>query len=415
MQSSRIEIMSPVGSMEALHAAIQGGADAVYFGIGKLNMRSRSSKNFSLSHLKEISKLCREKSIRTYLTLNTIIYDEELEEAGTLIEHALTNNISAVIASDLAVMQISLDMGMPVHISTQANITNIQAVKFFSRFADVMVAARELSLEQIKYLTTQIEKQQIIGPSGEMVRIEIFAHGAMCMAVSGKCYLSQDNECHSANRGACLQICRRSYILKDTESGNELLMDNGYILSPKDLCTIAFIDKILDAGVKVLKIEGRGRSADYVKTVTSCYRESADAWEKGSYTPEKAEIWLQKLKSVYNRGFWEGYYLGKSIIDHTDSYGSRATKTKVYVGKVLNFYSKLKVAEVLLETGTLRIQDEIIITGETTGVYEDFVSEIRLDTLAAATEVEKGQVFSIPVRDTVRRGDKLYKLQDSGN
>jgi putative protease len=409
MTAKDIEIMAPVGSYESLMAAIQGGANAVYFGIGKLNMRSRSSKNFTLDDLAEISKICHQNNIRSYITLNTVIFDKEIDEVKEIINAAKQNEITAIIASDISVIQYARSQNVEVHMSTQTNITNIEAVQFWSLFADVMVTARELSLEQVADITRQIEERQIKGPSGKLIQIEIFAHGALCMAVSGKCYLSLDNMNHSANRGACLQLCRRGYKVTDLEGEHELEIDNEYIMSPKDLKTIGFLDKILKAGVKVLKIEGRGRSADYVKVVSQCYREAANAVFEGNYTPENIAIWEERLKGVYNRGFWDGYYLGKKLGEWTENYGSLASKKKVYAGVVTNYFTKLGVAEIKLEAQDLNIGDDIQIHGPTTGVYEATVSEIRLE-LEPVSKAEKGSNCSIPVKDIVRRMDKVYKI-----
>jgi len=409
MTNRTIEIMAPVGSYESLQAAIQGGANAVYFGVGNLNMRSRSSANFSLEDLAKISQMCKESNIRSYLTLNTIVFDNELEEVYKVADAAKAAGITAVIASDLAVLEYLKEIGVEIHISTQCNITNIQSVKFYSRYADVMVTARELSLEQVKKITQQIEEQQIKGPAGELVQIEIFAHGALCMAVSGKCYISLDNFGYSANRGACLQPCRREYDVKDTEHELELHIDNKYIMSPKDLCTMPFIDKIIDAGVRVLKIEGRGRSADYVKTVTQCYREAADAVLANEFTQEKCDAWMERLSKVYNRGFWDGYYLGRKTGEWTENYGSSATHKKVYIGKVTNFFTRVSAAELKIETGELNLNDEYVIMGPTTGVCEGIVDEIRVD-LKPVDAAKKGDICSMIVPAAVRRNDKLYKV-----
>lgn len=409
MTAKDIEIMAPVGSYESLMAAIQGGADSVYFGIGHLNMRSKSSKNFTLDDLVEISKICRENKIRSYITLNTVIYDSELEHARQIVDAAKRNQISAIIASDMAVIQYARSVDMEVHMSTQTNITNIEAVRYYAQFADVMVTARELALEQVKAITAAIRKQNITGPSGNLVQVEVFAHGALCMAVSGKCYLSLDNLHSSANRGACLQQCRRKYIVKDKESDIELEIDNEYIMSPKDLNTVSFLDRILDAGVRVLKLEGRGRSPEYVKTVSSVYREAVNAWFEGKYTEEKVEGWNRRLSKVYNRGFWDGYYLGRKMGEWTEEYGNQATQRKIYIGKVTNYFSKLQVAELKIETHDLSTGDDIMIIGSTTGVYEDEIREIRLD-LDPVPKVRKGDVCSIPVSSLVRRGDKVYKV-----
>jgi U32 family peptidase len=410
----KIEIMSPVGSYESLMAAIQGGADSVYFGVGKLNMRSRSSQNFNLDDLDNIVAIARTNNIKTYLTLNTIIYDEEMEEMRTTVDRAREAGITAVIASDLSVIEYAQRAGVEVHISTQCNITNLQAVRFFSRYADVMVTARELNLKQVADVVKGIEREQIKGPSGKLVEIEIFVHGALCMAVSGKCYLSLDNMNYSANRGACLQLCRRGYTVKDKEGEFELEIDNEYIMSPKDLCTLEFIDKIMQAGVSVFKIEGRGRGPEYVKTVTQVYRQAADAVSEGTFSTEKVSHWMSQLKKVYNRGFWDGYYLGRRLGEWTDQYGSQATHKKVYVGKVTNFFSNLNVAEIKMETGDLSTGDNIYITGPTTGVIEMKIDEIRVD-LQTVPKTVKGEMCSIPVPEIVRRGDRLYRIDSNFN
>jgi putative protease len=405
----KIEIMAPVGSMESLMAAIQGGADSVYFGVGKLNMRSRSSVNFTLNDLHEISETCKSAGVKTYLTLNTVVFDEEMQEIDSIIDAAKTAKLDAIIASDLFVMEKIRNAGLKLHISTQCNITNIGAVSYFSKYADVMVLARELNLNQVAQIVAAIKEKGIKGPSGRLIKIEIFAHGALCMAVSGKCYISLDNHNHSANRGACYQTCRRGYVVKDKESELELEIDNQYIMSPKDLCTIGFLDKILEAGVQVLKIEGRGRSPEYVKTVTACYKESVNSINEGAYSQEKIDEWMLRLSKVFNRGFWDGYYLGQTMGEWSNRYGSMATTEKIYVGKVTNYFSKLNVAEIKIESHDLQCDDEIIISGPTTGVYEDVIKEIRLD-LKKTSLATKGDLCSIPVTSLVRRGDKLYKV-----
>ena len=407
---SKIEIMAPVGSYESLMAAIQAGADSVYFGVGKLNMRSRSANNFSLDDMQRIADTARQHGVRTYLTVNTIIYDNELAEMRTTIDKAREVGITAIIASDFAVMEYARSIGVEIHASTQCNISNLEAVRYYSRFADVVVTARELSLKQVADITKAIAEQDIRGPKGDLVQIEVFAHGALCMSVSGKCYLSLDNYNYSANRGACLQLCRRGYLVKDLESDIELVVDNKYIMSPKDLCTIGFLDKIVKAGVKVLKIEGRGRSADYVQTVVTCYKEALKAIEEGNYTPELIEKLTEKLRTVFNRGFWDGYYLGRKMGEWSERYGSQATENKVYLGLVTNYFNRIGVAESRMQTDeTLAVGDEVIITGQTTGVYRGTVTEIRLDK-GAVERVKQGDVYSFKTDTPVHRGDKLYKV-----
>jgi U32 family peptidase len=402
-------ILAPAGSYESLRAAIQGGADAVYFGVGKLNMRSRSSQNFTFDDLHEVVAICREYKVESYLTLNTIIYDEEMEEMRQTVDQAKAAGISAIIASDVSVMEYARQQDVRVHVSTQSNITNLSAIKFYAQFADVMVLARELSLKQVNDIVRGIDRDQIKGPGGELVKIEIFVHGALCMAVSGKCYLSLDNKNFSGNRGACLQLCRRSYIVTDKEEGYELEVDHEYIMSPKDLCTIGFLDKIIQAGVNVLKIEGRGRGPDYVKTTTLCYKEAVQAIADGTYSPEKVSAWTERLATVFNRGFWDGYYLGRTMGEWSERYGSQATRRKQYVGKVTNYFSKLGVVEITMETRELTKNDEIMITGPTTGVLEFAAEDIRLDD-QSVERVQKGDVFSVGTPDLVRRGDKVFRM-----
>jgi U32 family peptidase len=414
MNESDIEIMAPAGSYESLIAAIQGGANSVYFGIGKLNMRSRSSQNFTLSDLEKISVICAESKLKSYITLNTVIFDGELQEMKGIVDAAKQNNISAIIASDLSVMQYARSQGVEVHMSTQTNITNIEAVKFWANFADVMVTARELTLKDVSAITRAIAEEHIKGPSGELIKIEMFVHGALCMAVSGKCYLSLDNMNFSANRGACMQLCRRGYKVSDVDGEYELAIDNQYIMSPKDLKTIHFIDRIIEAGVRVFKIEGRGRSADYVKVTSRCYREAVNAFFNGNYDDEHIAKWNHRLESVYNRGFWDGYYLGQKMGEWTKQYGSLATKRKTYVGKVTNYFSKIGVAEIKMETCDLQKGDEIQITGPTTGVYEDVLREIRVEDKVVEKAV-KGDYCSVPTNSLVRRMDKVYKIEKTEN
>ena len=404
--------MAPVGSYEALSAAIQAGAGSVYFGIGRLNMRSKSAKNFTLDDLNRIATICNENNVKSYVTINTVVFDEELDEMRQLVDAVKTNGISAIIASDQSVIQYARQIGVEVHMSTQCNITNIEAIKYYSQFADVMVTAREVSVNQVKNITRKIEEQNIRGPKGELIRIEVFCHGALCMAVSGKCYLSLDNFNTSANRGACVQPCRRGYTVQDRDKEITLAIENEYIMSPKDLCTLPFLDKVLDAGVKILKIEGRGRSPEYTKVTVGVYSEAVKAIQNGEFTEEKIAQWTERLRSVYNRDFWDGYYLGRKMGEWTQRYGSQATKTKIFVGTVTNFFAKINVAEIRMETQDLKVGDDIMIIGPTTGVYEDKVSEIRVD-LKPVKSTEKGELCSIPVKDVIRRGDKVYKVIDA--
>ncbi len=376
-------------------------------------MRSRSSNNFTFEDLTNIVSICNSNNVKTYLTVNTIIYNDEIDKMHKIVDAAAEANVSAIIASDVAVMQYARKKGVEIHASTQLNITNIEAVEFFASFCDVIVTARELSLDQVAEITRQIKEREIKGTAGNLVKIEVFCHGALCMAVSGKCYLSLHEYNSSANRGACLQTCRRSYIVTDKETGAELEIDNQYIMSPKDLSTIAFVDKIIEAGVSVLKIEGRARSAEYVKTVVECYNEAINSYFDGTYTQEKINDWKEKLSTVFNRGFWDGYYLGRRLGEWSETYGSKATKTKVYLGKVLNYFSNIGVAELKLETAEeLAVNDEVIFLGPTTGVVQQFVKEIRED-LNPVQKIQQGALFSIQAESVVRRGDKLYKLVDS--
>lgn len=408
LKRSDFEVMAPVGSFESLMAAIQGGADSVYFGAEQLNMRSRSSSNFTTDDLREIVRIASEKGVKTYLTVNTVLYDNDLPVMRRLIDAAKESGISAVIASDQAAINYANSIGVEVHISTQVNISNVEALKFYSHFADVVVLARELNMDQVRAIYDAIEKEQIKGPSGKLIRIEMFSHGALCMAVSGKCYLSLHQLNSSANRGGCLQPCRRSYIVTEKETGQELEVDNEYIMSPKDLKTIHFLNKMIDGGVRVFKIEGRARGPEYVKTVVSSYREAIDSVLEGTYSYEKIEHWNKRLASVFNRGFWDGYYLGQKLGEWSANYGSLATRKKVYLGKGTNYFPKIGVAEFVLETKSLKVGDEILITGPTTGVVEMAVPEIRVD-LQPVEEAQKGDRFSIPVDEKIRRSDKLYK------
>ncbi|MDR3309222.1 MAG: U32 family peptidase [Tannerella sp.] len=404
------EIMSPAGSYESLMAAIQGGADSVYFGIEGLNMRSRSSNNFTADDLRQIAAICREHGVRSYLTVNTVIYDSDMPLMRSIIDAAHDAGVSAVIASDVAAMQYANSIGQPVHLSTQLNISNVEALEFYARFADVVVPARELNLEQVGAIHEAIRTRGITGVSGRPVRIEMFCHGALCMAVSGKCYLSLHELNASANRGACMQICRRGYTVRDRETDIELDVDNQYIMSPKDLKTIHFLNKMMDAGVRVFKIEGRARGPEYVRTVTECYKEAVRDYCAGTFTDEKIAVWDARLRTVFNRGFWNGYYLGQRLGEWSSRYGSNATSRKEYVAKGIKYFSELQVAEFEMESGELHVGDEVLITGPTTGALFLTVSEIRV-ALKSVPHTLKGERFSIRTSSKIRPSDRMYKIR----
>ena len=407
--------MAPVGCWESLAAAIEAGADSVYFGIEYLNMRSRSSANFTTQDLHTIAQRCQEAGVKTYLTLNTVMYPEDLPLMREIVDNAKAAKVSAVICSDIAALQYAHAQGVEVHLSTQLNIANTEALKFYAQFADVVVLARELNMDQVASIHRDIQEQDIRGPKGELIRIEMFCHGALCMAVSGKCYLSLNNFGASANRGACVQLCRRGYIVKDKESELELEIDNQYIMSPKDLKTIHFLNKMLDAGVRVPKIEGRARGAEYVKTVVECYKDAVELWEANASEDkweEKIAKWDEKLARVFNRGFWDGYYQGQKLGEWTHKYGSRATRKKVFAGKCTNFFKNISVAEFYLEaTKEIRVGDELLITGETTGAYETVAEEIHNAKGKVVEVVEKGEYFAIKTDKIVRRGDRIFLLK----
>lgn len=414
--SSKIEIMAPVGSWESLAAAIEAGATSVYFGIEYLNMRARSSANFSTQDMHQIVHMCAEVGVKTYLTLNTVIYPEDLPLMQEIVNQAKKSGVDAIIASDIAVLQYAYQQGVEVHLSTQLNIANIEALRFYAQFADVVVLARELNMQQVASIHQQIVEQNIRGPKGELIRIEMFCHGALCMAVSGKCYLSLNNLGASANRGACMQVCRRGYIVKDKESDLELEVDNQYIMSPKDLKTIHFLNHLLDAGVTVLKIEGRARGAEYVKTVVACYREAVQAWVNGEYANEAIEQriveWDQKLARVFNRGFWDGYYQGQKLGEWTNKYGSKATRQKRYVGRCTNFFKNISVAEFFVEAiDQVKEGDELLIIGETTGAYEMVAHDLHDNKGKVRSQIAKGAYFAVKTDHLIRRGDKLYIMQ----
>ena len=410
--SNEFEIMAPVGSRESLAAAIHAGADSVYFGIGRLNMRSHSANHFTIDDLKEIAGTCKAQGIKTYLTVNTVIYGEDIETMHEIVDAARAAGITAVIASDVAVMMYCRQAGVEVHLSTQLNISNIDALKFYAQFADVAVLARELNMDQVKEIHRQILEQNICGPKGQPVRIEMFCHGAFCMAISGKCYMSLHDANRSANRGECVQICRRSYTVTDNETGNQLEIDNKYIMSPKDLKTVRFIDRMMDAGVRVFKIEGRARGPEYVHTVVTCYREAIESVLDGTFTEEKKDLWDKRLSTVFNRGFWDGYYQGQKMGEWTKEYGNKATEKKVLIGKVMKYFSRLGVAEIAVEANTFSKGDKLLITGNTTGAMFLNADEIRYD-LRPVNAAEQGWRVSILVPGKVRPNDKLFKLVKS--
>ena len=413
MDRKELEIMAPAGNFECLHAAIQGGADSVYFGVGRLNMRGHSAANFSPEDLAEVVRICREAGVRSYLTLNIVLYEEELADMRAALDAAKAAGVDAVIASDMAAIEYCRRIGLEVHISTQLSISNSEALRFYSQFADVVVLARELNLDQVRSISETISRDNICGPSGRQVRIEMFAHGALCMAISGKCYLSLHSYGASANRGSCYQICRRGYEVTDLETGNRLVVDNKYIMSPKDLCTIEFMDKIIASGVKVFKIEGRARSAEYVKRCASCYRRAADAVCDGTYTPELAAELKKQLAEVFNRGFWDGYYQGAYLGQWSEVYGSQATRVKIYCGKISNWFDRIGVAEIAVESVPIHRGDRLMVTGATTGVVEFDAADLRVN-LEAADVAEKGVRCSVAVDPSIcpdgklRRGDKVF-------
>ena len=412
MRREDFEIMAPVGCYESLQAAIQSGANSIYFGIEGLNMRARSSVNFTIDDLHNIAQICNENGLKSYLTVNTIIYDNDMELMRKIVDAARDAGISAIIASDVAAMTYARSVGVEVHLSTQLNISNVEALRFYAQFADVVVLARELNMDQVAHIYRAIQEENIVGPAGKPIRIEMFCHGALCMAVSGKCYLSLHQMNHSANRGGCMQICRRSYDVTDRETGEELTVENQYIMSPKDLKTIHFLNKLIESGVRVFKIEGRARGPEYVSRVVSCYSEAIDAYLNDSFTDERIDEWNNRLATVFNRGFWNGYYLGQRLGEWSKNYGSSATKRKEYIGKGIKYFSNLGVAEFLLESGALSVGDEILITGPTTGAIFVTIEEIRV-ALKPVEKAVKGQHFSIKIEQKIRPSDKLYKWVDT--
>lgn len=414
MKKQKVELLAPVGSFDSLQAAINGGADAIYFGVEQLNMRTRSAQSFYISDIKEISAVCKKNGIKAYITLNTVMYEHDMQLLQAILKEVKKCRIDAVIASDFAVIEYCSQHGIPLHISTQANVSNIESVKFFSRFADVIVLARELTLKQVQHITDEIKRKKIKGPSGELIKIEIFVHGALCMAVSGKCYMSLHTQNASANRGACVQNCRRPYIVTDAETGEELKIEGEYIMSPKDLCTIDILDQVIASGADVLKIEGRTKGADYVQVVTKCYREAIDSIAEGSYSKEKIEAWKGELTKVYNRGFWEGYYLGRQLGEWTPQPGSAATEKKLYIGKGSKYYPKIGVGEFIIEAGMLKAGDTLMITGPKCGMVKEKMEVLTVNGERAA-EAVKGDKITFPFGTKVTPADKLYKIVEAAH
>ncbi|HRE38031.1 MAG TPA: peptidase U32 family protein [Chitinophagaceae bacterium] len=414
MKKQKVELLAPVGSFDSLQAAINGGADTIYFGVEQLNMRTRSAQSFYISDIKEISSVCKKNRIKSYITLNTVMYEHDMQLLQAILKEVKKCKIDAVIASDFAVIEYCSQHGIPLHISTQANVSNIESVKFFSRFANVIVLARELTLKQVQHITDEIKRKKIKGPSGELIKIEIFVHGALCMAVSGKCYMSLHTQNASANRGACVQNCRRPYIVTDAETGEELKIEGEYIMSPKDLCTIDILDQVIASGADVLKIEGRTKGADYVQVVTKCYREAIDAIADGTYSKEKIEEWKGELTKVYNRGFWEGYYLGRQLGEWTPQPGSAATEKKLYIGKGSKYYPKIGVGEFIIEAGMLKVGDTLMITGPKCGMVKEKLGELTVNG-EKAMEAVKGDKITFPFVTKVTPADKLYKIVEAAH
>lgn len=414
MKKQKVELLAPVGSFDSLQAAINGGADAIYFGVEQLNMRTRSAQSFYISDIKEISSVCKKNRIKSYITLNTVMYEHDMQLLQAILKEVKKCKIDAVIASDFAVIEYCSQHGIPLHISTQANVSNIESVKFFSRFANVIVLARELTLKQVQHITDEIKRKKIKGPSGELIKIEIFVHGALCMAVSGKCYMSLHTQNASANRGACVQNCRRPYIVTDAETGEELKIEGEYIMSPKDLCTIDILDQVIASGADVLKIEGRTKGADYVQVVTKCYREAIDAIADGTYSKEKIDAWKGELTKVYNRGFWEGYYLGRQLGEWTPQPGSAATEKKLYIGKGSKYYPRIGVGEFIIEAGMLKVGDTLMITGPKCGMVKEKLGELTVNG-EKAMEAVKGDKITFPFVTKVTPADKLYKIVEAAH
>lgn len=412
MRKDKVELLAPAGSFDSLQGAINAGADAIYFGVEQLNMRTRSSQSFHISDIKEVSAICKKHGLKAYITLNTVMYEHDMQLLKTVLKEVRKQKIDAVIAADFAVIDLCSQMEIPLHISTQANISNVESVRFFSRYADVMVLARELTLKQVAEISIEIQRKKIKGPSGKLVRLEMFIHGALCMAVSGKCYMSLHTQNASANRGACIQNCRRPYVVTDAETGEQLMIDNEYIMSPKDLCTIDILDQLVDSGVDVLKIEGRTKGADYVQVVTKCYREALDAVLEGTFSPEKAVDWKAEMEKVYNRGFWEGYYLGRKLGEWTPQPGSAATEKKIYIGKGSKYYPKISIGEFILESGNLKIGDTMMVTGPKCGMIKETLSSLMVNG-QPAQEAVKGDKITLKFATKVTPSDKLYKIVEA--
>jgi putative protease len=412
MRKDKVELLAPAGSFDSLQGAINAGADAIYFGVEQLNMRTRSSQSFHISDIKEVSAICKKHGLKAYITLNTVMYEHDMQLLKTVLKEVRKQKIDAVIAADFAVIDLCSQMEIPLHISTQANISNVESVRFFSRYADVMVLARELTLKQVAEISNEIQRKKIKGPSGKLVRLEMFIHGALCMAVSGKCYMSLHTQNASANRGACIQNCRRPYVVTDAETGEQLMIDNEYIMSPKDLCTIDILDQLVDSGVDVLKIEGRTKGADYVQVVTKCYREALDAVLEGTFSPEKAVAWKAEMEKVYNRGFWEGYYLGRKLGEWTPQPGSAATEKKIYIGKGSKYYPKISIGEFILESGNLKIGDTMMVTGPKCGMVKETLSSLMVNG-QPAQEAVKGDKITLKFATKVTPSDKLYKIVEA--
>jgi putative protease len=412
MRKDKVELLAPAGSFDSLQGAINAGADAIYFGVEQLNMRTRSSQSFHISDIKEVSAICKKHGLKAYITLNTVMYEHDMQLLKTVLKEVRKQKIDAVIAADFAVIDLCSQMEIPLHISTQANISNVESVRFFSRYADVMVLARELTLKQVAEISNEIQRKKIKGPSGKLVRLEMFIHGALCMAVSGKCYMSLHTQNASANRGACIQNCRRPYVVTDAETGEQLMIDNEYIMSPKDLCTIDILDQLVDSGVDVLKIEGRTKGADYVQVVTKCYREALDAVLEGTFSPEKAITWKAEMEKVYNRGFWEGYYLGRKLGEWTPQPGSAATEKKIYIGKGSKYYPKISIGEFILESGNLKIGDTMMVTGPKCGMVKETLSSLMVNG-QPAQEAVKGDKITLKFATKVTPSDKLYKIVEA--